>query len=156
MDMKLVDSEIKVMDVLWKEGDSMAKHVADVMKERYGWNVNTTYTLLKRCIKKGAVERTDPNFVCHALIKQEQVQAQETDELLHKVFDGSVDKLFASLLGRRNLTAEQVEKLKELRLDVPQATLLAYELQKKGFPLRDGILSNEELVEELCQLKSKM
>ena len=42
MDMKLVDSEIKVMDVLWKEGDSMAKHVADVMKERYGWNVNTT------------------------------------------------------------------------------------------------------------------
>ena len=113
MDMKLVDSEIKVMDVLWKEGDSMAKHVADVMKERYGWNVNTTYTLLKRCIKKGAVERTDPNFVCHALIKQEQVQAQETDELLHKVFDGSVDKLFASLLGRRNLTAEQVEKLKE-------------------------------------------
>lgn len=114
MDMKLVDSEIKVMDVLWKEEDSMAKHVADVMKERYGWNVNTTYTLLKRCIKKGAVERTDPNFVCHALIKQEQVQAQETDELLHKVFDGSVDKLFASLLGRRNLTAEQVEKLKEM------------------------------------------
>lgn len=50
----------------------------------------------------------------------------------------------------------QVEKLKELRLDVPQATLLAYELQKKGFPLRDGILSNEELVEELCQLKLKM
>ena len=42
------------------------------------------------------------------------VQAQETDELLHKVFDGSVDKLFASLLGRRNLTAEQVEKLKEM------------------------------------------
>ena len=114
MDMKLVDSEIKVMDVLWKEGDSMAKHVADVMKERYGWNVNTTYTLLKRCIKKGAGERTAPNFLCHALIQQEQGQAQETDELLHKVFDGSVDKLFASLLGRRNLTAEQVEKLKEM------------------------------------------
>ena len=50
----------------------------------------------------------------------------------------------------------QVNRLKELRLDVPQATLVAYELQKKGFPLRNGILSNEELVEELCQLKSKM
>ena len=55
MDMNLVDSEIKVMDVLLKEGDSMAKHVADVMTERYGWNVNTTYTLLKRFIKKGGV-----------------------------------------------------------------------------------------------------
>lgn len=62
MDMKLVDSEIKVMDVLWKEGDSMAKHVADVMKERYGWNVNTTYTLLKRCIKKG--RGTDRSQLC--------------------------------------------------------------------------------------------
>ena len=50
----------------------------------------------------------------------------------------------------------QVDRLKELRLDVPQATLVAYEIQKKGFPLRNGILSNEELVEELCQLKSKM
>ncbi|MCR1841941.1 BlaI/MecI/CopY family transcriptional regulator [Murimonas intestini] len=114
MDIKLVDSEIKVMDVLWKEGDSMARHVADVMEERYGWNVNTTYTLLKRCIKKGAVERKDPNFVCHALILQEQVQEQETDELLHKVFDGSVEKLFASLLGRKKLSEVQVEKLKQM------------------------------------------
>ena len=114
MDVKLVDSEIKVMDVLWKEGDTMAKRVADVMKERYGWNVNTTYTLLKRCIKKGAVQRIEPNFVCRALILQEEVQAQETDELLDKVFDGSVDKLFASLLGRKKVTAEQIEKLKRM------------------------------------------
>ena len=51
---KLVDSELKVMDVLWKEGEATAKHVSDVMTERYGWNINTTYTLLKRCIHKGA------------------------------------------------------------------------------------------------------
>lgn len=114
MEIKLVDSEIKVMDVLWKEGDTMAKRVADVMNERYGWNINTTYTLLKRCIKKGAVERIEPNFVCRALIPREQVQEQETEELLHKVFDGSVDKLFASLLGRKNLTGKQVEKLKQM------------------------------------------
>lgn len=50
----------------------------------------------------------------------------------------------------------QVDTLKELRLDVPQATLVARELQKRGIPLRDGILSNEELVDELWQLKSKM
>ncbi len=50
----------------------------------------------------------------------------------------------------------RVEELKKLRLDVPQATLLAHELQKRGIPLPNGILSNEELVEELCRLKSKM
>ena len=46
----------------------------------------------------------------------------------------------------------QVEQLKELRLDVPQATLLAYELKKAGLPLEDGILSKEGLVEALCRL----
>lgn len=43
----------------------------------------------------------------------------------------------------------QVERLKELRLDVPQVTLLAYELQKKGIPLPNGILTREELLQAL-------
>lgn len=46
----------------------------------------------------------------------------------------------------------QVETLKSYRLDVPQVTLLAYELQKQGIPLTNGILTMEELVEQLCQL----
>ena len=41
----------------------------------------------------------------------------------------------------------KVEELKKLRLDVPQVTLLAYELQKKGVPLPNGILTREELVQ---------
>lgn len=45
----------------------------------------------------------------------------------------------------------RVEELKSYRLDVPQVTLLAHELKKKGLPLSDGILTIEELVNELCQ-----
>ena len=115
---KLVDSELKVMDVLWKEGEATAKHVSDVMTERYGWNINTTYTLLKRCIKKGTVERQDPGFLCRPLIPREAVQEQETDELLDKVFDGSVDLLFASLLSRKKLTDEQRTRLRKLVEDL--------------------------------------
>ena len=44
----------------------------------------------------------------------------------------------------------EVEKLKELRLDVPQVTLLAYELRKSGVDLPEGILTIEELVNALC------
>ena len=44
----------------------------------------------------------------------------------------------------------QVEKLRSYRLDVPQATLLAWELKKAGVNLPDGILTREELVEALC------
>ena len=112
--MKLVDSELKVMDVIWKEGDITAKRISDILKERAGWNMNTTYTLIKRCIAKGAIERREPNFVCHALIPKAQVQQQEADELIDKVFDGSVDKLFAALLGQRRMTQEQIAHLKRL------------------------------------------
>lgn len=111
---KLYDSELKVMEVLWREGDVEAKRVASVLNAEVGWNVNTTYTLIKRCIKKGAVERREPRFICHALIPKEQVQRQETDELLNKLFDGSADKLFASLLGREDLSPAQIERLRRM------------------------------------------
>lgn len=114
MDKKLFDSELKVMDVLWKEGDSSASYIAEVLKNELGWNVNTTRTLIKRCIQKGAIERSEPNFMCHALILKEEVQETETNELVNKIYDGSVDKLFAALIGRKKLSAEQIEKLKQI------------------------------------------
>lgn len=111
---KLFDSELKVMNVLWRDGDVPAKHVADLLNRELGWNKNTTYTLIKRCMKKGAIERTEPNFMCHALIPKEKVQEAETDELIDKVYDGSADKLFAALLGRKKLSAEQIANLRQI------------------------------------------
>lgn len=52
--------------------------------------------------------------MCHALIPKEEVQEAETNELINKVYDGSVDKLFSALLGRKKLTASQIEKLEEI------------------------------------------
>lgn len=46
----------------------------------------------------------------------------------------------------------RVDKLKQYRLDVPQAAILADELKKRGVPLPGGILRKEELVKALCQL----
>lgn len=53
MEIKLFDSELKVMDVLWKQGDAPAREIARVLTDELGWNVNTTYTLIKRCMEKG-------------------------------------------------------------------------------------------------------
>ena len=50
----------------------------------------------------------------------------------------------------------QAEKLKELRLDVPQVTQLAWELKKSGLDLPDGILRKEELVSELNRIRKEL
>ena len=117
MSIKLFDSELKVMSVIWREGDVTAKYIADILNAEIGWNKNTTYTLIKRCIKKGAIERMEPNFICHALIPKEEVQEAETNELIDKIYDGSADKLFAALLDRRKISSEQIERLKQLVKD---------------------------------------
>ena len=114
MQSKLFDSELKVMGVLWREGDCTAKHISDVLKQEVGWNMNTTYTVIKKCIAKGAIERREPNFMCHALIAKEVVQEAEAEELIGKLFDGSPDKLFAALLGSQKLSRAQIENLRRM------------------------------------------
>ena len=56
--------------------------------------------------------------MCHALIPKEQVQETETNELIDKIYDGSVDKLFASLISRKKLSVEQIQKLKQIVEDL--------------------------------------
>ena len=64
-----------------------------------------------------------------------------------------MDKGHAVLTGTAREVFSQVELLKEYRLDVPQVTLLAYELQKKGYPIPKGILTTEELLDVLSKCK---
>lgn len=98
------------MNVLWNERDCTVKHISNLLKEEIGWNMNTTYTLIKRCIKKGALERSEPNFMCHSLIPREKAQIAETKEL--------IDKMFAALIGNKQLSEKEIKKLKDLIKDL--------------------------------------
>lgn len=66
-----------------------------------------------------------------------------------------MDKGKITLQGTPKEVFSEVERLKELRLDVPQVTLLAHELRKDGFPIPKGILTNKELVDALDQCANK-
>lgn len=71
------------------------------------------------------------------------------EEIIHadKVF--VMDQGKVTLQGTPREIFSQVEKLKELRLDVPQVTMLAHELREKGLDIPEGILTKEELIEAL-------
>ena len=112
--MKLFDSEWKVMEVLWRENDQTAKQIALRLAETIGWNKNTTYTVIKKCIDKGAIERREPNFICHAAITKRQAQKEEADSLVDKVFGGSAELLFASILSDRSLSKDELARLRAL------------------------------------------
>lgn len=73
------------------------------------------------------------------------------EEIIHadKVF--VMDQGRIAMQGTPREIFSQVEKLKALRLDVPQVTLLAHELKKSGMNLPDGILTVEELTQALLR-----
>lgn len=114
MDIKLHDAELKVMDVLWKKGEATASQISNVLKDKYDYSKTTTYTLIKRCIDKGAIERIEPGFVCRPLVTQGQAQELETNELINKLYDGAADRLVASILGNKKLSPEEVVRLKSV------------------------------------------
>ena len=83
------------------------------------------------------------------LITHYMEEAVDADRILlmdsgKLVMDGSPREVF-----------QNVERLKEYRMDVPIITELAHKLQKKGFPIEKTILKKEELEEELFKLKEE-
>jgi len=111
---KLFNSELKVMDVLWKEGDTTANRLVEVLREQMGWSRTTTYTVIKKCIDKGAISRHEPKYLCRALITREQAREKETTELIDKMYDGMADQLVASILWQRKLSLKEIEGLKKI------------------------------------------
>ena len=103
--------------------------------------------------------RKDVLRVLHELNRQENVTVILITHYMEEVID--IDKLYVMDDGKLVMSGtpreifSQVEKLKELRLDVPHVTELAYELQKEGVPLKNGILTSEEFTEELIRVRNE-
>ncbi len=75
------------------------------------------------------------------------------EEVIHADKVIVMDKGKIVMQGTPRQIFSQVDTLKKYRLDVPQVTLLAYELRKQGMPISEGILTIDELVNDLMSLK---
>lgn len=102
--------------------------------------------------------RKEVIHVLHELNRKEGVTIILITHYMEEVIDA--DRIYVMDSGKLIMQGtpreifSQVEKLKELRLDVPQVTELAYELKQSGIPLTDGILTKEELIEQLKKYKN--
>ena len=120
MEQKIFDSELRILEILWAGGDLPAKDVAAAAAEQVGWSKTTTYTVLKKCVDKGAVKREEPGFICRPLISRQEVQDYETEDLIDKMFDGSKEKFFAAFLDGKKLSNQEVDSLKRMIDDLSQ------------------------------------
>lgn len=112
--MKVFDSEIKLMEILWRHEPVSAKELSLLAEREIGWNKNTTYTVLKKLIDKGYVRREEPGFVCTSLIRKREVQKSEAKGLVERLFAGSRKALFSALLEDETLSDDELAALRAL------------------------------------------
>ena len=111
---KLFDSELKVMEVIWEKEPISAKEISLLLGDRIGWNKNTTYTIIKKLVEKELVEREEPGFICTSRVKKEEVQRAETNSLIDRLYQGSKKRFFAAFLQNEKLTKEELQELKDM------------------------------------------
>lgn len=111
---KLNNSQVKVMQLLWENGATTAKNLCLIAAERYEWNKNTTYTIIKSLVENGAIERSEPDFLCTPLLSLEEVRRTETKGLVDKFFHGSASAFFSAFLEDENISSEELEALKKI------------------------------------------
>ncbi len=111
---RLHEGELNVMELLWSNKELAAKDIAKIIKEYIGWEKNTTYTVIKRLIDKGAVERIEPGFICRSIISKREVQKIETEALFSKLFNSSLSSFFNEYLRHRKLTTTEIFEMRKI------------------------------------------
>lgn len=92
-------SEYKVMNILWDDPGACARDVAGEAAARYGWNKNTTYTLLKSLVEKLALRREEPDFRCFPLVSRDEAREREIGRLADLLFEGDREALLRFVLS---------------------------------------------------------
>ena len=113
-EIRLHEGELNVMELLWSNKVLPAKDIAKIVKEYIGWEKNTTYTVIKRLINKGAVLREDPGFLCKAAVSKKMVQHIETQALLDKLYSGSLNNFLSEYLKNQSLSSSELMELERI------------------------------------------
>ncbi len=116
-DLRLHEGELNVMELLWSNKSLAAKDIAKIIKEYIGWEKNTTYTVIKRLIEKGAIVREEPGFVCRANVSKRTVQEIETQVLFDKLFNSKLSTFIYDYLRNQQLSNADILELQRLLSD---------------------------------------
>lgn len=124
MDVVFTDRELDVMQVLWERGGSTVAEVQTSLADELAYT--TVLTILRTLEEKGHVSHEEEGraYRYHALVDRDSAGASAVRRLVRKLFAGQPEALLTHLVSERELTAEQLERMRSLldeRLDHEEA-----------------------------------
>ena len=116
MAISLGSVQLRIMRVLWEEGEATARRITDVLSGSSPIAHSTVQTLLRKLEVKGAVthEARDRAFVFRATVAESEVTRSAAQDLLARVFQGSVSGLVAHLLENEEISPDEMRRLRAL------------------------------------------
>lgn len=111
------NSELELMKIIWANGGrALYTEISErLSKAGFTWQKNTIITLLSRLVEKGLLKtnKIGRRNEYTAVVSGTDYQAQQTQALLHKLYEGSAKGLVATLIQRDMLSVEDYEELKQ-------------------------------------------
>lgn len=112
MDVKIFDAEYRFMEIVWESSPVNSTELVKLCEERLGWKKSTTYTTIRRLVKRGVI-RND-NATVSYIMSKDDIRVAESKEHLKKMYNGSLKMFITSFLEKETLTEKEVMELKML------------------------------------------
>jgi BlaI family transcriptional regulator, penicillinase repressor len=114
---QISESELEVMKILWELDQATSSQITDLLTQMTEWKPKTVQTLITRLAAKGAIkaEKTGSKaFLYLPLVSEGEYKAYANDSFLHKIYNGSVNLMLASLIKEQKLSKAEIDSLKKL------------------------------------------
>lgn len=109
---KVSEGEYRFLNILWENEPVASPKLVQLCNEQLGWKKSTTYTVIKKLIDKEIVK--NENTIVSALVTKEEVDRQESEELLQRTSKGNIPAFFAAFLKDRKLSRDDVERIRQI------------------------------------------
>lgn len=113
---RISGAESHIMEALWSRGTMTADEIVLAVGPAQDWGDATVKTLINRLLKKKAIvsERSGGRAFYRPLVSREDFVTRESQGLLDRLFGGQIAPLVAHYARHRNLSPEEIARLKRL------------------------------------------
>ena len=115
MEIRPTESELEILQVLWKMGQATVRDVHEELAKTKASGYTTTLKLMQIMDEKGLVVRdtTSKTHVYRAAYTQEKAQSSALDKILSTVFEGSTSDLVIQALGHHKASKDEIDAIKK-------------------------------------------
>ncbi|WP_295799961.1 BlaI/MecI/CopY family transcriptional regulator [Mucilaginibacter sp.] len=115
MEIKPTESELEILQVIWKKGQCTVRDVHEELAKNKDAGYTTTLKLMQIMHDKGMVERdtTAKTHLYKSLITREQAQQTAIDKIISTVFKGSTSDLVIQALGHHRASKDEIDAIKD-------------------------------------------